>query len=110
MRRCVSPLCVGSAVGRQVMAGGQVAPELLRRGNAVGLFPEAALLSLPMLPLHFYCMLVKEPATEAGALSTRLKSDTKRKHCAQKTAHTHTHVHIRRHITLPAKLCYLESI
>lgn len=75
-----------------------------------GSVPEAALLSLPMLPVCFCFILMKEPAAEAGAQSTSLKSDIKRKHCAQKTAHTHIRIHIHIHTSIPARLCYLESI
>lgn len=51
-------------------------------------FAEAALLSLPTLSLRFCFILVKEAAAEAGALSTRLKSDVERKHCTENGAHS----------------------
>lgn len=83
--------------GGQMLSGGQMALELLGGGNAVwqrvlclcsSSFAEAALLSLPTLSLRFCFILVKEAAAEAGALSTRLKSDVERKHCTENSAHS----------------------
>lgn len=81
--------------GGQMMAGGADGSGAAGGGNAVwqrvlcsSSFAEAALLSLPTLSLRFCFILVKEAAAEAGALSTRLKSDVERKHCTENSAHS----------------------
>lgn len=80
-----------------MMAGGADGSGAAGGGNAVwqwvlclcsSSFAEAALLSLPTLSLRFCFILVKEAAAEAGALSTRLKSDVERKHCTENGAHS----------------------